>query len=222
MRIGKYWKYAAIDENTKVRISKIITGEYDEKIKERVREKAIKLTEEYHFQGLHLWLAQYIVYDRHSEAEIAGKWKNVTDLEEYLNEFKQHSLRNPIVEQVITETLRVVRDIWKQYGHSRENFFDEIHIELGREMKNTSEERKKIANTVIENENTNLRIKALLAELQNDSNVENVRPYSPIQQEILKIYEEYVISNITDSDSDKDFIIKISKTAQPSSADLQR
>ncbi|RHR59742.1 type II CRISPR RNA-guided endonuclease Cas9 [Parabacteroides sp. AF17-28] len=222
MRIGKYWKYAAIDENTKVRISKIITGEYDEKIKERVREKAIKLTEEYHFQGLHLWLSQYIVYDRHSEAEIAGKWKNVTDLEEYLNEFKQHSLRNPIVEQVITETLRVVRDIWKQYGHSHENFFDEIHIELGREMKNTSEERKKIANTVIENENTNLRIKALLAELQNDSNVENVRPYSPIQQEILKIYEEYAISNITDSDSDKDFIIKISKTAQPSSADLQR
>lgn len=221
MRIGKYWKYAAIDEKTKIRISKIITGEYDEKIKERVREKAINLTNEQHFQGLQLWLAQYIVYDRHSEAEIAGKWKNVADLEEYLNEFKQHSLRNPIVEQVITETLRVVRDIWKQYGHSRENFFDEIHIELGREMKNTSEERKKISNTVIENENTNLRIKALLAELQNDSNVENVRPYSPVQQEILKIYEEYAVSNIADSDNDKDFILKISKTAQPSSADLQ-
>jgi CRISPR-associated endonuclease Csn1 len=50
-------------------------------------------------------------------------------------EFKQHSLRNPIVEQVITETLRVVKDIWLKYGNGAKDFFNEIHIELGREMK---------------------------------------------------------------------------------------
>jgi CRISPR-associated endonuclease Csn1 len=224
MRLGKYWDFDSIDESIQGRISKIITGEYDETIKNRVREKAISLIEEQHFQGLQLWLAQYIVYDRHSETGISDKWKTVADLEKHLEEFKQHSLRNPIVEQVITETLRVVRDIWKHedYGKSAENFFDEIHIELGREMKNTAEDRKKITNMVTENENTNLRIKALLAELQNDNRVENVRPYSPIQQEILKIYEEYAVSNIEDNDTDKDFILKISKTAQPSSSDLQR
>ena len=38
--------------------------------------------------------------------------EHIADLEEFLKEFKQHSLRNPIVEQVITETLGVVKDIW--------------------------------------------------------------------------------------------------------------
>ena len=219
MRLGKYWNENDIDAKTKDRISKIISGEYDETIKTRVREKAITLTCENDFQGLQLWLAEYVVYDRHSEADIAGKWNSVTDLEEYLKDFRQHSLRNPIVEQVITETLRVVRDIWKHYGQSAENFFDEIHIELGREMKNTAEDRAKITKQVSENENTNLRIKALLVELQNDANVADVRPYSPIQQEILKIYEDGVINSGIEV---PDEILKISKTAQPSKSELQR
>lgn len=219
MRLGKYWNWNDIDDKTKDRISKIINGEYDENIKERVREKAIHLTEENHFQGLHLWLASYIVYGRHSEANIAGKWNSVDELHEYLKTFRQHSLRNPIVEQVVSETLRVVGDIWNYYGKGAKDFFDEIHIELGREMKNTAEERKKITNQVTENENTNLRIKALLAEMMNDSKVENVRPYSPMQQEALKIYEDGVLNSDIEIPED---IAKISKTAQPSKSELTR
>lgn len=219
MQVGKYWSYDNIDEHSKARIDKIITGEYDENIKDKVREKAINLTSESHFQGLQLWLAQYIVYGRHSEASIIGKWNSADDLELFLKEFKQHSLRNPIVEQVITETLRVVKDIWVQYGKGAKDFFSEVHIELGREMKNTAEDRKKITNQVTDNENTNLRIKALLAEMMNDSNVENVRPFSPMQQEILKIYEDGVLNSDIEIDDD---ILKISKTAQPSSSDLKR
>ncbi len=166
-----------------------------------------------------MWLASYIVYGRHSEASAAYKWNSVFDLKNYLKEFKQHSLRNPVVEQVVTETLRVVKDIWQQYGNGVANFFDEIHVELGREMKNTAEDRKKISEQVIENENTNLRIKALLSELKNDPQIENVRPYSPIQQEILKIFEDGVLSSDIEIPDD---IIKISKTAQPSSSELQR
>lgn len=219
MRIGKYWNWNVIDEKTKYRISKIITNEFDEEIKNRVREKAIHLEKESSFQGLQLWLACYIVYDRHSEVALADKWNSVTDLEKYIKEFRPHSLRNPIVEQVITETLRVVKDIWQQYGNGAKDFFDEIHIELGREMKNTAEERKRMTNQITENENTNLRIKALLAELKNDTSIENVRPYSPIQQEILKIYEDGVLSSNIEIDDD---ILKISKTAQPTSAELKR
>ncbi|MDR0801802.1 type II CRISPR RNA-guided endonuclease Cas9 [Fluviicola sp.] len=214
IRLGKYWNWENIDEKIKDRISKILTGEYDETIKNRVREKAIHLTNESDFQGLQLWLAQYIVYDHHSEANIAGKWKTVADLEKYLKDFKQHSLRNPIVEQVITETLRVVRDIWKKYGN-----FSEIHIELGREMKNTAEERDRLSKLNNKNEDTNLRIKALIMELKESSDVENVRPYSPVQQEILKIYEDGVINSNIEISED---ILKISKTAQPSKPELQR
>lgn len=231
LRLGKYWNWDAIDDKTKSRIYKIITGEFDQDIKNRVREKAIHLTNEENFQGLQLWLAQYVVYDRHSEASIAGKWNTVTDLEKYLEEFKQHSLRNPIVEQVVTETLRVVKDIWTKYGNGAEDFFKEIHIELGREMKNTAEDRKKITNQVTENENTNLRIKALLVELLNDSSVENVRLFSPMQQEALKVYEEYAVSSDEkynpntrsfEYDPISDEMLKISKTAQPTKSELQR
>ena len=219
MRLGKYWNYDDINDYSKDRIQKIINGEYDENIKDKVREKAINLTTESHFQGLQLWLAQYVIYGRHSEASMIGKWNSADDLEEFLKEFKQHSLRNPIVEQVITETLRVVKDIWVKYGNGTKDFFDEIHIELGREMKNTADERKRITNTVTENENTNLRIKALLAEMVNDNAVENVRPYSPMQQEILKIYEDGILKSDIEIDDD---ILKISKTAQPSPGDLKR
>lgn len=186
MRMGKYWSSDAIDANTKERIDKIITGEFDENIKNRVREKAINLTDINQFHGLPLWLACYIVYDRHSEAKEIDKWEKPEDIDRYLKEFKQHSLRNPIVEQVVTETLRTVRDIWKQEGQ-----IDEIHLELGREMKNSAEDRAKITLQNTENEQSNLRIKVLLSEfLNSEYEIDNIRPYSPSQQEILKIYEE--------------------------------
>ncbi|MNT49879.1 hypothetical protein D3C72_1867570 [compost metagenome] len=54
MRLGKYWNYDNISEYSKDRIQKIITGEFDENIKDKVREKAINLTTESHFQGLQL------------------------------------------------------------------------------------------------------------------------------------------------------------------------
>lgn len=219
MQAGKYWNYAAIDGNSKERIQKIITGEYDENITDKVREKAFHLKAENDFQGLPLWLAQYIVYGRHSEASIIGKWNSADDLEAFLKDFKQHSLRNPIVEQVITETLRVVKDIWVTYGNGAKDFFSEIHIELGREMKLPAEEREDLARKMSENENTNLRIKALLAEMMDDKSVENVRPYSPMQQEILKIYEDGILKSDIEIEDD---ILKISKTAQPSPSDLRK
>src|SRR5690606_21515227 len=140
----KFWDFSKIDETSKSRIDKILTGEFDEKIKDRVREKAQHLSNENNFQNLPLWLAQYIVYGRHSEAAVKGKWNYATDLELFLNDFKQHTLRNPIVEQVITETLRVVKDVWIKYGKGEKDFFSEIHIELGREMKLPAEERERM------------------------------------------------------------------------------
>lgn len=216
MRVRKFWLVENIDPNTKNRINKIIDGEFDETIRDRVREKAIHLNDINSFKGLPHWLVSYIVYDRHSEDGENKKW-NTADKIELLD---QHSLRNPIVEQVINETLQVVRDIWKQYGNGEENFFNEIHIELSREMKNPKSDRENITKQVTENENTNLRIKSLLIELLNDENVENVRPYSPMQQEILKIYEEAILS--AEDGNLPDDIAKIAKMAQPTSSELTR
>ena len=204
MRMGKYWNESDIDERTRERISKIVSGEYAEDIRTRVREKAIHLTDVSSFRGLPLWLACYVVYDRHSEAKDIRKWSAPSDIDEYLKRFKQHSLHNPIVEQVILETLRTVRDIWKQVGH-----IDEIHVELGREMKNPSDKRRKMTQQILENENTNLRIKALLTEFMNpEFEIENVRPYSPSQQDLLRIYEEGVLNSVETVDDEIAAIIK--------------
>jgi CRISPR-associated endonuclease Csn1 len=215
LRVGKYWNEHDFHPQTKERIDKLLSGEYDESIRNRVREKAINLSTIQDFTRLPQWLASYIVYDRHSEDGETKKWKTAADIEK----LEQHSLRNPIVEQVINETLQVVKAIWLQHGNGKEDFFDEIHIELGREMKNPADKRKQMTNQISENENTNLRMKAMLMELMNDGEAENVRPYSTMQQEILKLYEEGVLNGIDIIDDD---ILKISKQAQPSSSDLKR
>ena len=192
MRSGKYWDEKAIDKRTQERIDKIINGEADDSISGRTREQAAKtnLKSVDDFSSLPMYLASYVVYDRHSENGDATKWHTPDDIDRFLKQFKQHSLRNPIVEQVILEALRTVRDIWRKTGD-----FDEIHVELGRDMKNTAEKRKSIMQKALENENTNLRIKALLTEFLNpDCGIENVRPQSPSQQEKLRIYEEGVLS----------------------------
>ena len=188
MRFGAYWDFNHIDKNTQKRIEDLITGVENEEIRTILREKAemYQLEKETDFQDLPLWLAQYIVYNRHAEASSLEKWTSVNDLETYLNEFKQHSLRNPIVEQVVTETLRVVRDIWQQYGQGQANFFDEIHIELGRELKKTAKEREELSKQNQKNEDTNLSIKEKLKELEKY----NTRAYSITHQEKYKLWLE--------------------------------
>lgn len=209
MRMGKYWNVEAIDAATRVRINNIIDGVYDETIMTRVREKAVNLTDVSQFRGLPLWLACYVVYNRHSEAKDVSRWNSPDDIDRYLSSFKQHSLRNPIVEQVITETLRTVRDIWRQYGR-----IDEIHVEMGRDLKNPADVRAKMSKRVAENENANLRIKALLTEFVNpDFEIDNVRPYSPSQQDMLRIYEEGVLESMDEvPDYISEIISKFSQT----------
>ena len=238
MRVGKFWNESDIVRDSPVYLKNIesVLSKLDSKINSIKNEESEKWNKEVNtklyeelkmfldgeissFQKLRLHIATYLVYGRHSEAAAISKWNSVDDLENYLQEFRQHSLRNPIVEQVITETLRVVKDIWIHYGKGAKDFFSEIHVELGRDMKNTSAERERITKQVLENENTNLRIKALLVEMQEDLKFENVRPYSPMQQEILKIYEEGALNSDIEIDEG---ILKISKSAQPSSSDLKR
>lgn len=233
MRRGKYWKEEIIAPEIKNRIASIterlktinyeeakIENIADDDIQKQVLKSFAKTKDINPLTGLNTYQACYAVYGRHSESGEIMKWLKPSDIENYLKEvFKQNSLHNPVVEQVIKETLKVVADIWKHYGNSAENFFDEIHIELGREMKNPTDTRKNITKQNSANENTNLRIKALIAELKNDSNYQNVRPYSPSQQEILKIYEDGVLkSNIEIPDD----IEKISKASQPTKSEIIR
>ncbi len=87
MRCGKYWDVSSIDDTTKERIKKIVTGEYDERIAVKVRDKVMNLSDISCFRRLPLWLACYIVYNRHSEDKEAVKWESPADIDAYLASF---------------------------------------------------------------------------------------------------------------------------------------
>ena len=244
MRMGKFWNEDEIPELAKDRISNIQERlesiDYDKEVFEKDKNDRLKtiVDDEIPKQfvksflsfknrnpltGLNTYQACYAVYGRHSEVGIIKNWNSPTDITAYLDEFKQHSLRNPIVEQVVTETLRVVRDIWQHFGNGEKDFFNEIHVELGREMKNSNEKRKRMSDRNTENENTNARIKSLLEELKSESN-NDIRPYSSSHQEILKIYEEGVYQNpeVSYQKLTEDDVIKIRKNTTPSKAEINR
>ncbi len=226
MRMGKYWKENDINDDAKQRIGNIverlesidyqkeeIENVSDDDIQKQMLKSFVEFKDKNPLIGLNTYQAGYAVYGRHSEAKEITKWHNFKDIDLFLQNFKQHSLRNPIVEQIITETLRTVRDIWKEYGD-----FDEIHLELGREMKNPADKRKRITQRVTENENTNHRIRQILKELMNEG-VTDVREFSPSHQEILKIYEEGIYHSI---ENVEDEIEKIRKNPKPSRNDIQK
>lgn len=212
MRMGKYWSEKDIDAKTVDRIHKIIDGEEDKNINNRTRENLTAFRSLSEFKGLKLHQACYAVYGKHSEMDSTTQWTSPNDIDHYLEGFKQHSLRNPVVEQVLTESLRTVRDIWKKHGK-----FSEIHLELGREMKSNKEQRIRITNQNRENELTNTRIRELLRDLhQTDS---SIRPESPAQQERMKLYEEGVLGSFNDIPDD---IQKIRNQREPSRSEITR
>lgn len=186
MRTGNYFDVKEISESTKDRIEKICNGEFDEglddftrdniiKFFKREKEKNLKDISISDFQGLPTWLACYVIYGRHSEKMKTEKYKSFSDID-VMKLVPNNSLRNPVVEQVTRETLNVVRDVWKNFGQP-----DEIHIELGRELKKNSEERKKISDTNESNRSERERIKKLLYELIN----ENFEEYVDKENKVL-------------------------------------
>ena len=72
MRQGECWHKDAIDSNTLLRIDKLLTAEFDPTIRDRVRDKSINLKCLDDFKNLPLWLASYVVYDRHEKAAVAA------------------------------------------------------------------------------------------------------------------------------------------------------
>lgn len=214
MRIGKYWKEDAIDSKTHAKIESIVNGDTDIDLLEKC--KVNNLHHFHSFRFLPLWLATLIVYGIKEQ----DRWEKPEDIDYYLKyTFKQNSLRNPIVQSVLSETLRVIRDIWKTYGK-----IDEIHIEMGRDLKANAQERKKQTENILRDEQINQRVRLLLQEFVNpEYRIDNIRPFSPSQQEILKIYETQALEQ-ADSD-DQDYLIiadNLGKNKHVSNSDIMR
>ncbi|GAB4129886.1 MAG: hypothetical protein Fur0015_03780 [Ignavibacteriales bacterium] len=168
-------------------------------------------------KGLNTYQACYLVYGRHSERENTQKYNSFEEID-VMKLLPNNSLRNPIVEQVIRETLFLVKDVWKQYGRP-----DEIHIELGRELKKNAKEKEKIANRNKKERDEKERIKKMLYELINDKEFEfdtNPNPESPLDIEKFKVWKS--TAGKLDEDVEKYFNSKDTKEKIPTSAEIKK
>jgi CRISPR-associated endonuclease Csn1 len=165
MRCGKYWSWENIDNETRERIDTIINEgwnfAYDKRTGELIKEREFSQKDQ--FAGLPVWMACYVAYGRHSERESDKKYtpEEIKSLN-IMQLMPNNSLRDPIVEQVVRETMFLVKDLCNQYGQP-----DEIHIEMGRELKKNAAEKEKIAKNNRRNLEEKQRIKKLLYELLN-------------------------------------------------------
>ena len=206
MRTGKYWNEDLITTEAKEKAKKIterleeinynerkINDIADDDVQKQLLKSFIKA--ETLTQSLNTYQACYIIYDRHSE-KVNDKTYNSIEEFDVLKLIPNNSLRNPVVEQVVRETLLLVKDVWKKYGQP-----DEIHIELGRELKKNAEEKEKITKNQNKNYDEKQRIKKLLHELINETFEEYESDlkenYSPSNQGVLPYDEKKVVSQFS-------------------------
>jgi CRISPR-associated endonuclease Csn1 len=206
MKAGKYWNADTFDANTRQRIENILTGEFDSGVSDHTRElfKAKNITGISDFQGLQTPMAAYAVYGVHSERE-----KNEYTQPGQIQIIGQYELRNPVVTQVVNETLKTVKDIWQITGEQP----TEIHIELARELRKTAAERAKSSKQIADNRRENERIAAILRELPLGGN-----PNSLGDIEKLKLWEQQ--ADITARATFKD--VKFKRSSEPTKDEIQK
>ena len=89
------------------------------------------------------------------------------------------NLRNPIVQQALNELRRTVNkllaDCRLKYGESFQ--FDHIHVEMGRELRNSKAEREKQAHNISENEKKNEAARLKLREFGLQPSRDNIQKY---------------------------------------------
>ena len=166
MRCGKYWNEEDVAK---------LTGVLDDK----------------ECQGLMEHDAVNVIYADQLMAVNKERWQTPHDIRQYLKKgFRHNALKNPVVEKVVREMLMTVHDIWECQLRSDENFhFDEIHVELGRELQKSPKQKQSDISHMKDNRAANKRARMILSEMGLEAN-------SPFMREKYRIYEECVLDKI--------------------------
>lgn len=100
-------------------------------------------------------------------------------LKDKLEILKKNSLRNPVVEKILNQTVNVVNQIIDEYGKP-----DEVRIELARELKKSADERKRMTKGIADATKRNDDIKKLITK---DFGIPN-----PTKNDVIRyrLYEE--------------------------------
>lgn len=84
-------------------------------------------------------------------------YKTKIELQENLKPILQNSLRNPVVEQILNQLVNIVNIAITKHGK-----FDEIRVELARELRNNSKTRARLTKQNSYNKKENDKVRAML------------------------------------------------------------
>ncbi|MEP5235224.1 MAG: type II CRISPR RNA-guided endonuclease Cas9, partial [Cyclobacteriaceae bacterium] len=171
IRAGKYFNNTAFSPEVHDRVVKLLNEHtedpYQKSVQDYLEANESQVLTEGGFINAH---ALMLIYGRHTAQEISDK--ELLDNYQEVKALKRHSLRNPLVEQMINETLMVVKDIWKMYGRP-----EEIKVELARELKNSIKEREKIHERNEASQKENKKAKEILIEHKVELSSGNIEKY---------------------------------------------
>lgn len=93
----------------------------------------------------------YAGYEKHSKSSLTKEEIQNKILKEHLDILPKNSLRNPVVEKILNQMINVINQLVDDYGVSDEKgekHFDEIRVELARELKKNAKEREKLTKSI--------------------------------------------------------------------------
>ncbi len=191
MRVGKYFDYKQLDksiiEKEKqfqqiLETGEIVAGvEFEDYIIDYISNNPDALQN----GGLMYAHATALVYGTHTQEKVKPTIKDYHDIVYHPN----RNLRNPVVEQLVNETMQVIKALWKNYKLKPEDL--EIRVELARELKNSAAERDKIYKGQQKNKKINDYVKQRLLELKQELSDQNIEKYKLWGQQSIEEQPKY-------------------------------
>lgn len=178
----------------------------------KARLKLSKLHQESSFTYLNYWEAIAVIYGSHSTKSTARQNE--------IQRLKQHSMNNPVVEKIVNETISVVNEIHKTYG------FDEVRIELSRELKASMEERQQMWEGMLAGATKNEWAKQMLREAkqalkEDNRNIDNLDTDTSNKSNIDKIR---IVEDVVKQLKEEEYKTKTKeyKLSEPTKAEVKK
>ena len=228
MADGKYTSLYPITEKVTKKINTLIALNQIERnetnndlklysLKEFITDKnaRIKLSSkmsEIEFKGLNYWEAAAVVYGNHSKMGIANvPAEEIAERMKNLQTVLPGKMNNPIVEKIVNETIKLVQLIYQSYG------FEEVRIELSRELKNSREDREAIWDAINNNNKRTDWAKKMLREMFNEEEAKEVDvSFSKSNIDKIKIIED-VVANRKGKEHEE---VRKKVVSEPTKADI--
>ena len=109
----------------------------------------------------------YAGYGKHSKSSLTTEEIQQKVLKEHLTILPKNSLRNPVVEKILNQMINVINQLVDEYAipdNNGEKHFDEIRVELARELKKNAKEREELTKLINDNSKLHEEYKKILSQ----------------------------------------------------------